>query len=124
MLLTTDLLRLLIISSYHAPSEGAKTNSYKSQIYYKTTSTFSLTAVVTFVEHPYNDESILVTGCQLFILFVPRDHLYCACKSSNQEMSDSFPVACSMSFLRTLLLTYNNDNRFGSYCIKLTTVSL
>ncbi len=37
MLLTTDLLRLLIISSYHAPSERAKTNNYKSQIYHKAT---------------------------------------------------------------------------------------
>lgn len=36
----------------------------------------NLMAVSTFVEHPNNDEAILVTGGQFFILLIPSDHLY------------------------------------------------
>lgn len=35
-----------------------------------------LVAVSTFVEHPNNDEAVLVTSCQFFILLIPSDHLY------------------------------------------------
>lgn len=36
--------------------------------------------VSTFVEHPNNDQAILVTSCQFFILLIPSDHLNRACK--------------------------------------------
>lgn len=124
MLLTTDLFRLLIISSYHAPLEGTKTNNYKSQICYKTTCISILTAVVTFVQHPYNDESILVTGCQLFILFIPRDHLHCTCKCCNHDVSDHFPMAGSTSLQRQTMWTMFHLVGAACYSHSIKTTSL
>lgn len=34
---------------------------------------------VTFVQHPYDDEPVLVAGGQLLVLLIPGDHLHCAC---------------------------------------------
>jgi len=40
---------------------------------------FSLTAVLTFVKHPHNDESGFITGRQLLVLLIPCHHLHCTC---------------------------------------------
>lgn len=103
ILLTTDLFLLLIISSYQAPSrDKQQRNNYKSHISAKPL------AIVTFIKHPHNDEAILVTCGQFFILFVPCDHLYSTWKYNIHKVSHIFSRADDNVIQRLENVSYNS----------------
>lgn len=51
---------------------------------------YKLDGIITSIKHPHNDESILITGRQLFMLFIPRDHLHCTCMGGSYWILDHF----------------------------------
>lgn len=86
-----------------------KRKSYKKLVSNKITCNFSLTAAITFVQHPHNNESILVTCCQLFILFVPRDHLYCTCKYNKCDVLHYFSIIFLVPCIQLLKIKAVSD---------------
>lgn len=114
MLLTTDLFRLLIISSYHAPSRRPRTEEGRRSWRPNPSNgnlhvlAFSVRAV-TFVQHPHDNEPILVAGGQLLVLLVPGDHLHRACRCLGQA-SGYFPKARLASLTSASLCTPDAPN--------------